>query len=411
MLFRIRVTKSTHKEVFRNSLRLGRETHQFIARKGGKEVDVMRTLILLCVVPAFLFSNRNIAQAQWVQTNTGLTDLTVYSFAANGTNLFAGSNNGVFLSTDNGTSWTAVNTGLPASAITSLAISGTNLFAAVYGNGVYLSTDNGTSWTAINSGLTGPHVVAFAVSGTNLFAGVYLGGGGVYLSTNNGTSWTATSSTSNYVQSLALNGTNLFAGTLDGLFFSTDNGTSWTAVNSGLPSYQGYALGVSGTNLFAGGQGGVSLSTNNGTSWTTVNAGLNPNAHFVSSLAVSGTNLFAGTAGSAGSGNGPDGGVFLSTDNGTSWTNTGLSLPTAGVVTLAVSGTNLFAGTADAGVWQRPLSEMIVIPTPRTPFTAYLRGSGSDNNPPTLFLNNNAPTAGTSKYKDSPSVVSQKYFQ
>ncbi|MCK7528688.1 MAG: hypothetical protein MZV64_69590 [Ignavibacteriales bacterium] len=61
---------------------------------------------------------------------------------------------------------------------------------------------------------------------------------------------------------------------------------------------------------------GVFLSTNNGTSWTAVNTGLtNTN---VRALAVSGTNLFAGTDG---------GGVFLSTNNGTSWTavNTGLT--------------------------------------------------------------------------------------
>jgi len=67
-------------------------------------------------------------------------------------------------------------------------------------------------------------------------------------------------------------------------------------------------------------------------------------------FAISGTNLFAGTYG---------GGVFLSTNNGTSWTavNTGLTNPN--VQSLAVSGTNLFAGTWGGGVWRRPLSEMI----------------------------------------------------
>ncbi|MCX6136786.1 MAG: T9SS type A sorting domain-containing protein [Ignavibacteriales bacterium] len=85
-------------------------------------------------------------------------------------------------------------------------------------------------------------------------------------------------------------------------------------------------------NLFAGTyqeggggapSGGVFLSTNNGTSW--VNTGL---------INTAGTNLFAGT----------DGGVFLSANNGTSWSavNNGL---TNGVRCLVVSGTNLFAGT------------------------------------------------------------------
>ena len=92
---------------------------------------------------------------------------------------------------------------------------------------------------------------------------------------------------------------------------------------------------VNGTNLFAGTwPGGVFLSTNNGTSLTAVNSGLtNPN---VNTLAVDGTNLFAGTMG---------GGVFLSTNNGTSWTAVNSGLTNLSLYFLTVSGTNLFAGT------------------------------------------------------------------
>jgi Secretion system C-terminal sorting domain len=73
----------------------------------------------------------------------------------------------------------------------------------------------------------------------------------------------------------------------------------------------------------------------------------------ISSFAVSGTNLFAGTWNS---------GVYLSTNNGTSWTavNTGLTDSYSNIVNvyaLVVSGTNLFAET-DGGVFRRPLSEM-----------------------------------------------------
>ncbi|MCL6493864.1 MAG: T9SS type A sorting domain-containing protein [Ignavibacterium sp.] len=123
----------------------------------------------------------------------------------------------------------------------------------------------------------------------------------------------------------------------------------WVQTNG---PYGGYvrSLAVSGTNLFAGtfGGGGVFLSTNNGTSWTAVNTGLTFNR--VYSLAVSGTNLFAGTWG---------GGVFLSTNNGTSWTAVNTGLTNTYVSSLAVSDTNLFAGTEGGGVWRRPLSDMI----------------------------------------------------
>jgi photosystem II stability/assembly factor-like uncharacterized protein len=114
---------------------------------------------------------------------------------------------------------------------------------------------------------------------------------------------------------------------------------------SGISSSAGQyvsCFAASGTNLFAGTHGsGVFLSTNNGTSWISVNTGLtNP---YVYALAVYGTNLFAGTDYS---------GVYLSTDNGTSWTAVNLGLPSyTSVVALAVSGTNIFAGTYGSGIF------------------------------------------------------------
>ena len=69
----------------------------------------------------------------------------------------------------------------------------------------------------------------------------------------------------------------------------------WTQTNG---PYGGtvYSFAVSGTNLFAGTfRGGVFLSTNNGTSWSAVNSGLGNRD--ITSFAVIGPNLFAGTSG------------------------------------------------------------------------------------------------------------------
>jgi len=324
--------------------------------------------------------------AQWVQTNTGLTSPNVHAFAVSpngtgGTNLFAGTyGGGAFLSTNNGTSWTAVNTGLTSAFVFVFAVSpngtgGTNLPAGQAGlfagtnSGVFLSTNNGTSWTAINTGLTSTLVLALAVSpdsggtgGTSIFAGTSRGG--VFLSTNNGTSWTQvnTGLMNTNVLSLAVSpkgtgGTNLFVGTYDGVYLSTNNGTSWA--RAGLRIAIVHALAVSGTNLFAATQSGVFLSTNNGTGWRAVNTGLTDTQ--VSSLAVSGTDLPAGQAGLFA---GTNSGVFLSTNNGTSWTaiNTGLTnttIETIAVIPNGTGGQNLFAGTWGGGAWRRPLSEMI----------------------------------------------------
>jgi len=313
-----------------------------------KRTGMTMWIILLALLVGLTSINSH-SQNSWQQTN-GPEGGSIRAFAVSGTNLFAGTHyNGVFLSTNNGTSWTAVNSGLTSADVYALAVSGTNIFAGTYEGGVFRSTNNGTSWTAMNSGLTNTNVNAFAVSGTNLFAGT---DGGVFLSTINGTSWTARNSglTSTYINALAVNGTNLFAGTgTGGVFHSTNNGTSWTAVNSGLTNTSVYALAVSGTNLFAGTlYGGVFLSTNNGTSWTAVNSGLT--AKYVKALAVIGTNLFAGTN---------FGGVFLSTNNGTSWTAMNSGLTETSINAFAISGTNLFAGTLGGGVWRRSLSDIV----------------------------------------------------
>ena len=110
------------------------------------------------------------------------------------------------------------------------------------------------------------------------------------------------------------------------------------------------ADGTGGANLFAGTYGsGVFLSTNDGTSWTDVNSGLPTNTN-VSSFAVSGTNLFAGAFEDQNLGR--PGGVFLSTDNGGNWTAVGNGLTNINVRALAISDTNLFAGTGGGGVFR-----------------------------------------------------------
>ena len=75
-----------------------------------------------------------------------------------------------------------------------------------------------------------------------------------------------------------------------------------------------------------------------------------PSEGQVQSLFVSGSNLFAGTV---------NGGVYLSTDNGTSWTVVNAGLTNTSVKSFAVYGLNLFAGSWGSGVWRRPLSEMV----------------------------------------------------
>lgn len=105
----------------------------------------------------------------WTHADSGMGNAEVWCFAVSGTNTFAGTyGDGIFLSTDWGTSWTAVNSDLPLPAmdIRAFAVSGTDVLAGT-DNGVYLSSNTGSSW----SQLTGLHVTSFAVLGSNLYTG------------------------------------------------------------------------------------------------------------------------------------------------------------------------------------------------------------------------------------------------
>jgi hypothetical protein len=170
-------------------------------------------------------------------------------------------------------------------------VAGSNIFAGTY-NGIFLSTNNGANWTQVNNGLTDTTIVSFAVSGTNIFAGT---NNGVYLSTNNGINWTRSNNglPNSRVYSLTVSGTKIFAGMGTGIYLSTNDGTNWTLMNNGLGNSTVYSFAVSGSNIFAGTDGNIFLSTNNGSNWVQVKKNL-PQT-YVSSLAIIGSDIFAGT--------------------------------------------------------------------------------------------------------------------
>jgi ligand-binding sensor domain-containing protein len=222
---------------------------------------------------------------------------------------------------------------------TCFATMGPRVFAGMVGGGIFVSTDNGTSWTAVNTGLPDSNVTALAVSGTSVLAGT---SSGVFLSTDNGAHWTSAIS-GLYVYSFGVCGAKLFAAAADSgerIFLSTDSGISWTAANMPFPRFSSMvqldSILYAGVN--DGTMGGLYLSPDNGDSWTLSSNGLA--APYVSALAVSGTAVFAGT------GNG----IYRSTNSGASWAVVDSGLASTNVRALAVSGSTLFAGT-DSGIF------------------------------------------------------------
>lgn len=290
-------------------------------------------------------------RAQWISVNLDSTQLNVEALATSGNTIFVGTDNGVFLSDNNGATWIASNTGLTNLHIRELGINGATIFAATAG-GVFLSLNNGTSWSLANSGISDPVVNAFAFSGASIFAGTYnsITGGGVFLSTNNGTSWLPIN---NGLQNLTINalaaiGTTVFAGTSSGgVYVSTNNGVVWTPANAGLTYSSVSSLAVNGSTVFAGTayggvKGTVFSSSDFGNSWIEM---LDTNGMGVTSLAISGPTVYAGMS--------YGGGLFISNNNGVSWSADSLGLPLNYVTAITVHGPNIYISVFGKGLWTR----------------------------------------------------------
>lgn len=291
---------------------------------------------------------------QWTATSlasaatTASTTAKVRALLVNGTTVLAGTNSGIWRTTDNGTTWTQANTGLTTTDVRALALSGTTVYAGTFGGGVFRSTD-GTNWTAVNTGLTNSVVYSLAANSTDVYAGTF--GGGVFLLS--GTTWKAVNngiSESSQVYSLAISGNDVLAGgqlvfnAPQHIYRSSDKGTTWKATGGSTaatnPPFLVYSIAINGTTLLAATADGLYRSTDNGATWVLSDR-----------LPLRVLNVIYVPAVSAfyASGVGTDGslyGVSVSTDSGATWRATSYGLP--GANALAVNGTTLFAANTAA---------------------------------------------------------------
>ena len=346
----------------------------------------MKKIILLFIA---ITASVHSSTAQWQQT--GLDSMIINCVAVYGKNVFACPwDTAVLISKDKGASWTTINNG-PTYPIWSIESNGTTIYAGGYA-GVFLSKDSGITWSATS--ITDiSRVETIAVSWPNIFARTSKE---FLLSTDNGITWEVVSKTglpdNASIISVVACGENIFAGTeSDGIFLSIDSCRSWIALNNnGLP----YAdtvfasvdfLTVVGTNIFAViynkhiGGNEVYLSTDNGESWTSVNKGL-PNTGIYNGLTVNGTNVFAHSHGE---------GVFLFNSNDTSWTEINTGVLNTSVHSLAVSETEIYAATCGSGVFKRLLSDITGtndVSTPCLPDRQALSMTSVYPNPATNYI-------------------------
>lgn len=271
----------------------------------------------------------------WTEANVGMPAYrSVLAMALNGATIIVFTSSGSYFVSDNyGETWLGVS--LAQTGTTALAVCNDYLFAGCY-SGVRRSSDNGATWIEVSNGLTDLSVQAVAVIDSTLIAGTYQGT--LFTSKDSGLSWTKVKQGLAEITDLTVSGSLLYVVSGSGLFRSADYGATLTSINNGLPgTLPVISLAASGVSLYAGlDGGGVYYSGYGGNSWRAT-SGLP--CTVVKSLAASNSTIFAGTIGH---------GLFRSTDDGNEWEKTGNEIPDwVSIVALATKGTTVFAGTSD----------------------------------------------------------------
>jgi photosystem II stability/assembly factor-like uncharacterized protein len=259
--------------------------------------------------------------AQWTSLHVGSSSSPKKLLINNFGDLFAGADDGIYRTEDDGDTWAPINTGLTDRRILDVAVnSGNQLFVSTFRSGVFRSDDNGDSWQQVINGLGSARVRAMTVDpAQNIYAGTE--NNGIFISTDNGDTWIQIfkyggwpSLDTDYLGTLyALSST----GTL---LLTLDNGSAWRSAGTENLRSQPAVISINsdGSILAGSGGGGIYKAPSYTSAWVSVG------------LKVSYPTAFRQTADGAFiactiNGFASGGGCYITRDNGASWQPTGLT--------------------------------------------------------------------------------------
>jgi photosystem II stability/assembly factor-like uncharacterized protein len=162
-------------------------------------IDPLNPSILYAGTTGGIYKSMN-GGDQWKEINNGLFEAgpdTAMALGVNAIaidpvetqNVFIGTTQGLYLSTNGGNQWVQKKKGLDTKFIARLLIdlNHRNVLYAGTEKGIYKSMDHGETWNATNNGLTNPVVRAMAIDSSNT---IYVGTqGGLFKSTDGGNTW------------------------------------------------------------------------------------------------------------------------------------------------------------------------------------------------------------------------------
>jgi hypothetical protein len=275
----------------------------------------------------------------------GLSDKEITAIAidpSNNNNVYASASGYLYKSSDAGTSWVQDST---IYGVYDIEVKSDGTVYVTCYNGTYKSTDSGTNWTLLGVGagylcLVPPNTI---IVSQNIYSE------NLMISTDGGTLWsTAVVPCNSYDWpcDIKTNGTDIFFA-IDYNYFLKSSDTCTTFVTIGAPGLNGYPYNVYypkmalvGNDIFIASASGSSIgvfryngSTGN---WTEQTNGITNKLNTSITYPGFGAPIYVGSQG---------GGIFKSTNNGTSWVQDVAGLLNYNINVLESCSTAVYAGT------------------------------------------------------------------
>jgi ligand-binding sensor domain-containing protein len=289
------------------------------------------------------------AGTDWTMLYAGIGDdrfINALAVDSSG-NIYAGTDLGVYKSTNDGDMWFQSSSGLMDTVVYELTVSPSQLILASAGKLLYVSSDGGANWEPHDFFGAAPECFSVSENGY-VFAGNVLG---VYRSESDITNWTRLNdglTNAESIQSICFSSNgNLFAGLSTGAYSSDDNGITWRG--TGLNDENVIALHSDRPNglLFAGTEYGITRSTDGGETWSEksgyyythkVSFGEDVSGNLYSGYGAQGWWSYYGA-------------VLISTNFGEIWDTTALSGPPINAIFVNPSDDAVIVARADSGIY------------------------------------------------------------
>jgi photosystem II stability/assembly factor-like uncharacterized protein len=224
------------------------------------------------------------ARGPWTRFGTGLTGREVLSLALIGSEVIAGTDDGLFLSEGATGAWQRLTTVVDGIEIhprvTDVAAVAVPTVLAATSKGLLRTADGGRTWRRTPLGIA-EQISSLVVSPRDANLVIAATALGIFRSTDGGATWAQVSPGFGDIQAHTMafvpsDDRVLFAATSKGLFRSADQGATWSRATGGIPwtDITGLAVHPDGRTIYASDftWGGIFRSADGGASWERISS-------------------------------------------------------------------------------------------------------------------------------------------